>query len=318
MFFKLLEFIGFNYMSAKKQAVAILIIVLIAFILRISPVVKFGTAVSYDPVYHERIALGIQKTGFIPEIDSSLGGRVYTYPPLYHVSLAVFSNLSGIQVGTLVMFFLPLIASIICFGVFIFARKFTNWKWAILTALLVAVSSPTIAASFDSPENFVFLFIPISLFLVKLKKNSLSGFFIASSFLWNYFAFLVAVVPFVLNFLKNKKLLKSFIVLMVLILIAWFWLFGFSVLKEESIYSGTAFVASNLSQVMPAMIFYTSLFLVPILLYSFFKLKEKEIRFLFYYCIFSLALLYSYFVTFLFRSWEQPKFLWHGCKRKSG
>mgnify|MGYP001605592761 FL=1 len=81
----------------RNPAVVLLLIFLLAFAVRS---VSFGFTGLFDPDahFHVRLSEQIVQTRELIEWDSlSLQGRVYSYPPLLHITLALLTILTGLD-----------------------------------------------------------------------------------------------------------------------------------------------------------------------------------------------------------------------------
>lgn len=299
-------------MALSREHKLLGIIIIVALLLRVLPVFLYGVPIGYDSPYHIRMAELISAENALPAEDPALGGRAYNYPPLYHILIYGISSITGTGIETVVAVLLPLISVLVVLSIFVFVRRAAGTKNAIIAAALAAFVSTFVSAAFDSPENFVFFILPFSILLVIMKKPKLAGFSFAICILFNYLAFAVSVIPLYLAFIKERAVLKyatAFIAAFAALLV---FVFGVEETLSKSISSGTDFVANNLAGVMPSLIFESSIIAIIILIYAFRKVDTTAMKYWYYYSLVSLAALYSYFVTFIFRSWEQPKFLAFG------
>lgn len=285
----------------------LLAIILLALILRIGPVFVFQMPLSYDTPFHVRIADSIIEKGFFPEFEQGIEKKPNSYPPLYHILLASISIFSSKEVFPIAMVLLPFFASLIPLSAFLLVRRLSNAKNALMAALLIAISTPLIAASFDSPEAIMFLIIPIVFLLLHFKKKILPAFFFALSLLLNYFFLLVTIIPFLFSARKQKKVFFLAIFFLALFSLFYIPISGLLPIQIKSLNTGIAFIAFNLKDSLPILVGITIVFSIPIL---FFCLKQKQLGF------FPAALLaFSLFVLVLslffvgLRPWELIKFV---------
>ncbi|MFH1696376.1 MAG: hypothetical protein ABH854_00520, partial [Candidatus Diapherotrites archaeon] len=232
-------------MNYKKH---LLIILLIAILFRLGPVMLHGMPVGYDAPFHERMAGSVLDSGFVTaEVgDAGTGGRPNNYPPLYHVLTAELSLLTGIGVHGIVMFLLPLFSALCVLSVFVFVRAVSGDKNALISALLVAVATPLIGAAYDSPENFVFFFLPVALLLMHKGHEKAGALVYVSAFMWNYFALLASAVPFLLAYWRRGKAIGTAIVGIIVMLCLGFLATGTTPLTAVSLSSAMEFVQYNL------------------------------------------------------------------------
>ncbi len=293
-------------MKYKKELGFIL---LIALLLRLGPVLLYGMPISYDAPFHIRNAQIIKGAGIIPLIDYSLGSRPNNYPPLYHLLLAEISLLTGLGVELIAMILLPIISVLVVLSVFVLVRKVGDERKAIICSLLVAIASPLIAAAYDSPENIVFLLLPLVLLLYANKSFKLGSLLYASSILWNYFITIITLPPLIVVYWKEKNFLKYLGAGLGLIILFQLFTRGFAFLSNKSLATAMQFITINLSNVMPSLIFVSVIFFLPLMLIALKQKLGKEAKFCIYWNCISFISLISFFLSPILRAWEQLKFL---------
>ena len=157
----------------SKVGIALLAIFLLAFFIRLLPLLMHGHPIGMDAYYHFRQAEEF-KSGF-PEYDAlSMGGRPYSYWPTFHVFLAGMSLLTTLPVEIIGPIIVTLIGSITVLIIFLITRHiFRDNKAALLSAAFSAVipvflwktASNTLVTSID-----IFLFATVLLFVLQDKK----------------------------------------------------------------------------------------------------------------------------------------------------
>ncbi|MCD6230123.1 MAG: hypothetical protein J7K00_05005 [Candidatus Diapherotrites archaeon] len=190
----------------KKKLVVFAAVILIALFLRFYPIATNSTLMQYDSYYHLRIAQETISSQAVLKWDPALEGRPHIYPPLYHVFLVQLHYLTGFSLESLAGFINPLFNVIFIALFALIYRK--NWSIAILAAFLIAVSPGFIDASFDSPQNMAFLFLPAMLLLLRLKRFALSGFLLGVWFLTNYFSaalFAIVLIAYLMYLVAKKQ-----------------------------------------------------------------------------------------------------------------
>ncbi len=296
-------------MQNKKYAKILLLILLIGLTLRFAPVYLYDTQISYDAPYHQRIAEKVFETKSIPEIDETLGGRENIYPPLYSVFQNIMHYTTRFDFFFLGMILLPIISLLTVLSVYVFVRKVSGERKALLAAFLTAVSISLIAYAFDSPENFVFFFLPAIILLFSQNKNKLGAVIYASGLLWNYLIIIASVIPLVFFLRKRLKELAYVFVGLGLVVVYYFLFHGESFLYNHDINLAMDFISLSFK---PAFIFSVSLayLLVVPLVYFIFKNKiEEKAGYWKYFVFISLIGLTTVFLTPFLRVWEQIKFL---------
>lgn len=289
-----------------RYAKHLAIILLIAFLFRLAPVLLYGMPVSYDAPFHINQATDIIDFEAVSKTYSD--SQANNYPPLYHVLLASFSLLSGQGVFTLASIMLPILSALLCLSAFVFVRRISTEKTAIIVAFLLAIATPLIAAAYDSPENMFFFMLPLLILLLMMKRNLLAALLFALTLLINYFAFLVTLIPFVLAQLRNRKFIASLITGIILVLLFHLITKGVAFFSFGNVLAGMDFVQFNLRHAMPWLFLTAFLFSLPILYFALRNFR-KENLFWFSWSSLSLVAIASGFLTPILRPWEQLKFL---------
>lgn len=300
------------------------VIILISLLLRLGPVALWGMPISYDTPFHQRHAEFAWANGFLPALDPATGA-VNSYPPLYHLLLAVLGLIGGIDVSLLAMLLLPLAAAMVPLTVFLFVRRAGGERNAVIAALLTAVASPLIAASFDSPENFAFLLLPVVLLLAQKRRCTAAGLLYSSLLLWNYFVVLASAIPFLIAYRRRRRMLGSAILGAVLVVMFHCSTKGFWFLGSGTLDTGMRFVANNLQGAMPAIAALTLIAALPIIYFAFLGRVQRGAHaavaqwkagaadranqnFLLCWSVLSLLALLSFWLGPVLRPWEHVKF----------
>lgn len=295
-------------MRCKKY---LLLIIAIALLLRLAPVALYGMPISYDAPFHMRMSSIIADSGQVPEIDTSLGSRPNNYPPFYHVLLAELSLLTGLGIGTLAMFVLPFFSALVALSVFVFVRAVSGDRNAVIASFLVAVASPLIAAAYDSPENFVFFFLPLVLLMLHRRRERGAAFLYVSALFWNYFVVIMSAVPMLAAYGKRGGFVKAVGAGVLLFFAYDFFVGGASLLSNRSLESAMFFVSFNLRNSLPVLAIAAMGFFIPAawLMARNNHEKKPEMVFAFWWGLLSAAAAVSFLVTPLLRPWEHLKFL---------
>jgi hypothetical protein len=278
-------------------------------VLRFAPVYLYGTQMSYDSPYHQRIAEKVFETKSIPKMDETLGGRENIYPPLYSVFQNILHYSTGFDFFFLGMILLPIISLLTVLTIYVFVRKISGERKALITAVLTAVSSSLIAYAYDSPENFVFFFLPAVIFFFNEKKEKLGAIIYASGLLWNYLIILASFIPLAIYLRKKLKELV-YVVFGLLLTVLYYLIFhGKSFLYDQDINLAMDFVSLSFKPAFYVSVLITYLLIIP-LIYFIYKNKMKEKADYWKYFIgLSLIALTTVFLTPFLRVWEQIKFL---------
>ncbi|MDO8537922.1 MAG: hypothetical protein Q7S21_03480 [archaeon] len=293
-------------MKYKKELFLILII---ALVLRLAPVIVYEMPISYDAPYHERIAMNTLETGGIPHIDESLGGRTNIYPPMYSLTLAEFSLITGLSINVLGMIFLPIISALVALSVFVLVKRLRNEFFAIIAALLTAISTPLIAAAFDSPENIMLFALPLIILCIFLGKQKLGAIFYAIGFLWNYFFALINIIPIVVSYWKQKKFLISALIGIVIVGLLYVFMKGINAFSSQNPSIGIDLMLYNLKAFFPIFFPLIILLILPIIFVAGKQKLSKELRFFEILLILGIISIVAMLFSPMLRPWEQIKFM---------
>jgi hypothetical protein len=293
----------------KKEYKFLVLILLIGLVLRFAPVFLYGTQMSYDAPYHQRIAEKVFELKEIPKVDETLGGRENIYPPLYSVFQNVIHYFTGFNFFFLGMILLPLISTFTVLTVYVFVKRIAGERKALIAAFLVSISSSLIAYAYDSPENFVFFFLPAIIFFFNEKKSKTASLIYCSGLLWNYLIIIASFIPLILYLRKKTKELSYVIIGLILVIIYYLLFHGKTVFYNQDINLAIDFVSLSFKPAFFVSVLITYILIVP-LIYFICKngIKEKAIYWK-YFVFVSLISLSTVFLTPFLRVWEQIKFL---------
>ncbi len=292
--------------NAKKFLILIL---LIGLMLRFAPVYLFDTQISYDAPYHQRIAEKVFETKSIPKIDESLGGRANIYPPLYSVFQNIIHYTTGFNFFFLGMILLPFISLLTVLTVFVFVRKYSGERKALIAAFLTAVSSSLIAYAFDSPENFVFFFLPIIILFFNEKKSKLGALIYSAGLMWNYLIIIASFVPLIFYLRKKIKELVYVVSGLILVVIYYFVFHGESFFYSHDINLAIDFISLSFKPAFFISVLITYVLIIPLIYFIYKNGIEKKVNYWKYFIFVSLIALTTIFLTPFLRVWEQIKFL---------
>jgi asparagine N-glycosylation enzyme membrane subunit Stt3 len=109
----------------KATLIALSLILALALLVRAYPLM-LGSAGGPDPFYHARMAGLFIDGQSVPEYDAlSMQGRPYTYSPLFHISLALFSLLSGLPLSLMLGLYPLLYGVLAVLLLFVLSRRTT-------------------------------------------------------------------------------------------------------------------------------------------------------------------------------------------------
>jgi len=298
----------------QTRLILILMLIFIAgSFIRLYPAAVSDKPLRFDTYYHVRVAELIKETGFIPNFDPwPAGGRPHTYPPLYHISLALTSVAFNVPVIEVSRFFLPVLASLTIPVAFWFARKFRNEKTALIAAFLLAISPYLISSSYESPQVIgLLLALPLAYFMMN-SKYLYSGMLVSVIFLFNTFIalFLSAVILiFLLSEKRFKAMAKTFWV--PAIVLALFFLPRLDAFSCSNFWIGPFFISKSADAwvkfVTPA---FLAMVLIPIALIK--GKTDRYRRFWYAWVGLSIVLFLSHYLTPIFHPWRQDSILMFG------
>lgn len=128
----------------NRFLIALILIFIITLTVRLIMVRDLAAPPWVDSVHHALLTRIIMEQGKFPETYSPyIVADNARYHPGYHVMLAVFQWLSGLEMQTGMLLFGQLLNAFMVFGVFLFAITFTgNSKTGLFAALIVALFTP--------------------------------------------------------------------------------------------------------------------------------------------------------------------------------
>lgn len=141
-------------------------ILLLASLLRLTPMLIFPELVGFDPFYHRTFATVILETGHIPE------GIGYTSFPMSHLMTVSISQLTGFDYRLAVISSLtfPLVVSLIF--IFLLGRMFFNPKVGLLAGLLLATATISVEHGISPrPITLAITLMPIILYIIFKAKE---------------------------------------------------------------------------------------------------------------------------------------------------
>ncbi len=193
-------------MKTDWRVVAILLLVFTAgFLLRVYPALTNDFPLKYDSYYHARVAELVKTQGFVAEEPWVYGGRPLSYPPVYHLILAILSQIIGASTLDVARLLLPIISSLSVASGFLLVRRFRDEKTALLTAFFLAANAILISSAYDSPE-VINLLLSLVLFLFIVKQQYLKSSLLAGAmFLLNTFSASAISGLIIIYLLANKK-----------------------------------------------------------------------------------------------------------------
>ncbi len=157
--------------DARKYIIAIF---LLAFAIRVLPVLMFGVPVGLDSYLHIDIALRIVEKGTLLSFDplSLIGMKAYSYPPGFHVLLALFLTFLPPVLGSHVLGALIGAATAVIMY-YLTKEIFDDERVSLFSAFFMATSPIHIfRSSMPIPEGFgVLLFTVSLLFLIRYMKG---------------------------------------------------------------------------------------------------------------------------------------------------
>ena len=301
-----------NQWQTKLILILMLIFIAGSFI-RLYPAAVSDKPLRYDTYYHVRVAELIKQTGAIPDFDPwPAGGRPHTYPPLYHISLALTSVAFDVPIIEVSRFLLPIIASLTILAAFWFVRKFRGEKTALIATFLLAISPYLISSSYESPQVIgLLLALPLAYFMIN-SKYLYSGILISLIFLFNTFIamFLSAVVLiFLLSEKRFKAMAKTF--WLPAVILALFFLPKLDAFSCSNFWIGPLFISKSADAwvkfVTPA---FLAMVLIPIVLIK--GKTDRYRRFWYAWVGLSIVLFLSHYLTPIFHPWRQDSILMFG------
>ncbi len=157
--------------------IILLLIVLLGIFVRAVPL-SFNELSDPDAYFHVRHVETIVQTHSLPTWDAlSEQGRVYSYPPLLHVLLALLTMLSGLAVVEVFKWVGVLVGAFAAVSVFLLAKEISKSPFiALAAALFTALSFPAIlrSAAFVRPDTIALTLIPFLLYLWLARNEKMA------------------------------------------------------------------------------------------------------------------------------------------------
>jgi hypothetical protein len=203
-----------------KVVYVILLLILLSLLLKLYPPLSHDFLVNFDSIYHSRIGQYVAENGWVPATDPVMGGRPHLYPPGYHLTLGYASVLSGIPVLALVSYLLPLISALLVIPAFWLISKHYSTCLALWGAAFMAFNPIVMAQSFDSPQLFGLLLLPLIAYSLFKGRYLYGGGLFALCIFFNYFvSFTIAAVLVIFGVVKFMKGEKRSLIYSLLIII---------------------------------------------------------------------------------------------------
>jgi len=209
-------------LELKRPEIAVLLIFL-TIILVLELQVTFSTPISFgDEGFHTRMAQWIaQNTEYpvwVPFSETAVAKTSFERQPFWNILEAGFFYIFGFNEG-IVKFLVPMISMLTGIAVYLFAKRFYNWRIGFIAAIIVITvpSFVTYSVLFytDSLMTF-FLLMFVFMFSLAVKTGRrlhmlTAGTFGALAFmtkLTGYVVYLFVVLIFLYYFLREKKFLS--------------------------------------------------------------------------------------------------------------
>jgi len=209
-------------LELKRSEIAVLLVFL-TFILVLELQVTFGTPISFgDEGFHTRmgqwIAQNVEYPVWVPFSETAVAKTSFERQPFWNILEAGFFFILGFNEG-IVKFLVPMISMLIGIAVYLFAKRFYNWRVGLIAAIMVATipSFVTYSVLFytDALMTF-FLLMFVFMFSLAVKSGRrlhmmTAGAFGALAFmtkLTGYIVYVFIVLIFLYYFLREKKFLS--------------------------------------------------------------------------------------------------------------
>ncbi len=134
----------FRWLNRNRYLLALLLIFIFALAVRLIMIRDLAAPPWVDSVHHALLTRIIMEKGMFPDTYSPyITSDNARYHPGYHVTLAVFQWLSGLELQTGMLLYGQLLNAAIIFGVFLLTKSLTkNNKAGLLAALIAGIYTP--------------------------------------------------------------------------------------------------------------------------------------------------------------------------------
>lgn len=278
----------------KKLYLALLLILLLGFALRSHNVLleSYGEP---DSHFHIRLSETVKAEKAIPERDEfSNQGRFYSYPPMYHLSYALLSILSSIDVEVLARIYPILYGLIGVLAVFLFARKLFNTRIGLFSAFFLSTMAYHLmrTSAESRPDGLALLIIPFIIYLIYCKRFKLAGVLAVFQVLLHplstmYLSFFLILWIFVFKVMKKPiEAKKTFIIIELIVIVFLLWVLSLPYPATDYV-SNVSFESSEMQK--PLMMEFFTLFSIAWAFMMIGLLQSKKKLFLLLWFGFSFA-----------------------------
>ncbi len=143
---------------------AIILVMLMAFLIRMAPVIRWDAVMGVDAYYHMRLS-----TAYVVCDTLYAGTRCAVYPPLFHALM----HSTGIRVETLAIYAPPVISTATVAATYFTLRE--DRKLATVAAFLMAVHPALLMRCYFFPELLALLIMPFAYAAVRKSPRREAG-----------------------------------------------------------------------------------------------------------------------------------------------
>lgn len=163
----------------KKEIATLVLILALAFMLRAQPIL-FGAISEPDSYFHLRMSELVVAEQGVPEYDAlSMGGRDYSYAPLFHIMLAFFALASGLNLAFLIVLMPAIYGSAAVLLVYALSKRiFSSNSIATFSAFAIAIMPIHLmrtSSAYVRPDALALLIVPAVIYLFYIRRTKIAA-----------------------------------------------------------------------------------------------------------------------------------------------
>jgi hypothetical protein len=231
-------FILFNIIKKYKHFLVFLPAI-ISFCVALIPTLNFQAPLSWDVYFHVHMAKLYLEHGIIfwdPLTFSPFGRPIY-YPPLFHLFIALLSDITSYDLLKITRFMQPFLAFSVVLSFTYLAYKLYNLSVGFLAGFLLFLTLPFSRFMFPIPESISMIFLPLVIYLYYYGLENNNYFYILASGVLSGLNLLIhpssaallvvtlGFYTFILKVVKRKVNSKYFLhyTALTIIIASWWW-----------------------------------------------------------------------------------------------
>jgi len=167
----------------KKKHFLIFLPAIIAFFIALIPTLKFHAPLSWDVYFHVHMAKLYLEQGIIfwdPLTFSPFGRPIY-YPPLFHLFIALLSDITSYDLLEITRFMQPFLAFSVVLSFTYLAYKLYNLSVGFIAGFLLFLTLPFSRFMYPIPESLAMIFLPLAIYFYYYGLENNNYFYVLAS-----------------------------------------------------------------------------------------------------------------------------------------